>query len=123
MDTHPLKNLLQLQLGSDRNAILHLPHIISTLDAVALQPSPHTQKWTARINSLVLSKDSGARWAGLCIAFQTAAYSRDLMMECAQPWVTTALPMLSVRTVYSLVIDSASSVCTVSKRKTKHYQL
>lgn len=104
MDSHSLKNLLQLQLGSDRNAVLHLPYIVSSLNAESLQPSSHTPKWIARINSLVLSKDPGARWAGLCIAYQSSIYSRDLMMECAQPWVTGTLPMLSVRTLPSTEI-------------------
>ena len=95
--THPFKTLLQLQLASDALAVLHLPYIISTLTAEALQPSPHTPKWSSRINSLIHSKDAGARWAGLCIARQTATYSQSLMLESAQSWVTTVLPLISVR--------------------------
>ena len=98
MDTvHPLRTLLQLQLASDSNAVLHLPYILSTLDATTLQPSSHTQKWTSRLGSLIHSKDVGARWAGLCIAQRTAVLSNPLMLECAPGWVTVVLPMLSVR--------------------------
>ena len=95
--THPLKTLLQLQLASDSLAVLHLPFILSSLNSEGLQPSPHTQKWSTRINSLIHSKDTGARWAGLCIAQRTSIYSKALMLECAQSWVTVVLPMLSVR--------------------------
>lgn len=94
---HPLKTLLQLQLASDSLAVLHLPFILSSLNPEVLQPSSHTPKWTTRVNSLIHAKDVGARWAGLCLAQQTAVYSKTLMLECAQSWVTVVLPMLSVR--------------------------
>ncbi len=95
--THPLKALLQLQLASDAYAVLHLPYILDSLNSEALRPSQHTQKWSTRVNSLIHSKDAGARWAGLCIAFNTSFFSRDLMLECAQSWVTAVVPLLSVR--------------------------
>ncbi|KAI0939408.1 hypothetical protein AcW1_004463 [Taiwanofungus camphoratus] len=94
-DPHPLKALLQLQLASDSYAVLHLPYVLDSITSDYFLPSAHTQKWTARINSLLHSKDAGARWSGLCIAFQTALCSRTLMMECAQSWVGVALPLLS----------------------------
>ncbi|KAH9939977.1 rRNA processing/ribosome biogenesis-domain-containing protein [Amylocystis lapponica] len=94
-DHHPLKALLQLQLASDSYAVLHLPYVLETLTPEYFLPSSHTQKWTARVNSLLHSKDAGARWSGLCIASQTAVCSRALMMECAQSWVGVALPLLS----------------------------
>ncbi|KAL4241842.1 Pre-rRNA-processing protein RIX1 [Abortiporus biennis] len=93
--TQQLKSLLQVQLASDGNAVLHLPYILSSLTVEHLQPSQHTQKWTTRINSLLQSKDAGARWAGCCIAFKTASLSKDIMIESAQSWVTTSLPLLS----------------------------
>lgn len=102
MDNHPLKVVLQLHLASDANAVLHLPSILASMNAEALQPSAHTQKWTTRIHSLLHSKDAAARWAGLCIALHTSVYSRALMMECAQAWITVALPILSVRIEYLL---------------------
>lgn len=102
MDSHPLKILLQLHLATDSNSVLHLPYVLATLSAEALQPSVHTQKWTTRIHSLLHSKDASARWAGLCIALQTSVYSRPLMMECAQNWIVMALPALSVRTPFSV---------------------
>ena len=93
---HPLKTLLQTQLASDTQAVVHLPYILSTLRAEDLTPSEHTQKWIARLNSLILSKDGGARWAGLSIALKSAALSQNMMLECAQPWVGATLPLLSV---------------------------
>ncbi|KAH8094810.1 rRNA processing/ribosome biogenesis-domain-containing protein [Cristinia sonorae] len=90
-----LKTFLQVHLASDTNATLHLPYVLTTLTAEALQSSEHIQKWIARTSSLMLSKDAGARWAGLCIALQTANLSRDLMVECAQTWVGAAIPLLS----------------------------
>ncbi|KAJ7498714.1 rRNA processing/ribosome biogenesis-domain-containing protein [Mycena latifolia] len=92
---HPLKALLQLQLGSDSYAVLHLPYILSSLTTDSLLPSPHSSKWTARINSLLHSKAADARWAGLCIAHKTSVLSRSTMIECAQSWIGIALPVLS----------------------------
>lgn len=93
---HPLKALLQLQLASDSYAVLHLPYVLASLTSACFLPSPHTQKWTTRINSLMHSKDPGARWAGLCIAYHTSVFSKSTMIECAQNWLGVALPILSV---------------------------
>lgn len=92
-----LKDLLQLQLASDAYAVLHLPFVLESLSKEDFQPSAHTQKWIARVNSLIHSKDPGARWSGLCLAFQTAVFSRSIMLECAQNWVAAAMPLLVVR--------------------------
>jgi|SRR5712671_2581122 len=94
---HPLKTFLQFQLASDNAAILNLPYVIQYLSHQHLQPSPHLQKWLARINSLIHSKDPGARWAGLSIACQSSILSRELMLENAKGWVSAALPLFSVR--------------------------
>ncbi|KAH9850732.1 rRNA processing/ribosome biogenesis-domain-containing protein [Lenzites betulinus] len=93
--SHRLKDLLQLQLASDAYAVLHLPFVIESLSKEDFQPSAHTQKWIARVNSLIHSKDPGARWSGLCLAFQTAVFSRSIMLECAQSWVASAMPLLA----------------------------
>lgn len=103
MDNHPLKILLQLQLGTDASAVLHLPYVLRTLSVRTFSPaSVHLQKWSARISSLIHSKDAGARWAGLCIALKTSTLYKSLMIECAQSWVGVALPMLSVSECASL---------------------
>jgi hypothetical protein len=93
---HPLKSLLQLQLASDAYAAIHLPYILQSLTADAFVPSPHLSKWTARLNSLLSSKDAGGRWAGLLIALRTSALSKPIMIECAQGWISISLPVLSV---------------------------
>ncbi|THH14397.1 hypothetical protein EW146_g5930 [Bondarzewia mesenterica] len=92
---HPLKLFLQHQLASDSNAILHLPYILSGLSSQCFTPSAHLQKWSTRLSSLIHSKDPGARWAGLCLAFQTSMCSKTLMIESAQSWIGAALPLLS----------------------------
>ncbi|EPQ59104.1 hypothetical protein GLOTRDRAFT_103172 [Gloeophyllum trabeum ATCC 11539] len=92
---HPLKAFLQLQLASDSSAVLHLPSVFSALSPDSFSPSPHLQKWTARVNSLVHAQDFGARWAGLCLAYRTAVLSKPVMLECAHSWIGAALPMLS----------------------------
>ena len=94
--SHPLRALLQLHLASDSSAVLHLPHIISSLTEDCFSPSPHLSKWTTRVTSLLHSKDPGARWAGLCLAYHTAVLSRDILIEHAQGWIGVALPLLSV---------------------------
>lgn len=101
--SHGLKTLLQVQLASDALAVLHLPYVLSTLTRDHFKSSEHIPKWTARISSLILSKDGGARWAGLCIALQTANVSRDLMVECAQIWTGAAIPLLTVSKLSSYI--------------------
>lgn len=102
---HPLRILLHDYLALDSLVVVNLPHVVAGLSADALAPSPHSQKWTARINSLLHSKESGLRWAGLCLALRTTKLSMNAMMESALGWVTVALPMLSVR---GLVLQSQS---------------
>lgn len=92
---HPLRTFLQLHLASDDAAVSNLPFVIQFLSPQHLQPSPHLQKWIMRINSLIHSKDPGARWAGLSIACQIALFSRELMLENARNWVGAALPLFS----------------------------
>jgi rRNA processing/ribosome biogenesis len=111
---HPLKTFLQLQLASDNAAVLNFPYVIQFLSPQHLQPSPHLQKWLTRINSLVHSKDPGARWAGLSIACQTAIFSRELLLENSRGWVSAALPLLSVR-VSIHTLSSSISLCTRNK--------
>ena len=107
---HPLKTFLHLQLASDNAAVLNLPYVIRFLSSQHLQPSPHLQKWMARINSLIHSKDSGACWAGLSIACQTSLLSREVMLESARSWVGAALPLFSVR-VSTHTLFSWISLC------------
>jgi len=113
---HPLKIFLQLQLASDKDAVLSLPYLIQFLSSQHLQPSPHLQKWVTRINSLIHSKDPGARWAGLSIACQTSILSRELMLENARSWVNVALSLFSVR-VSTHALFSWISLCERNKSR------
>jgi len=97
---HPLRALLYTHLVTDAQAATSLHLILSALDADSLAPSPHQQKWIARLNSLLYSKDMGGRWAGLCIATKTAELSKTLMVESAHSWVGVALPMIMVSAIY-----------------------
>ena len=92
-----LKTLLQTQLASDASAVRHLPFALTSLTRESFKPSPHLAKWTTRIHALLHSKDSGARWAGLCLAYKTSILSQSLMIETAQSYLGVALPLLSVR--------------------------
>jgi hypothetical protein len=118
---HPLQTFLQLQLASDSSAVLHLPHLLKYLTSESFLPSPHIQKWTARVNSLVHSKDSGSRWAGLCLAHKTCTLSKSIMIECAQSWLSVALPILSVgASIYAIswsthLIDTENGARSYSK--------
>ncbi|KAG1833458.1 rRNA processing/ribosome biogenesis-domain-containing protein, partial [Suillus variegatus] len=95
--SHPLKSLLQLQLASDSSSVLHLSSVLSTLSEDILSPSPHLQKWTSRVTALIHSKDAGARWAGICIAYRTSSLSKSTMTEFAQSWAGLALSILTVK--------------------------
>ncbi|KAG0709826.1 rRNA processing/ribosome biogenesis-domain-containing protein [Suillus ampliporus] len=92
---HPLKSLLQLQLASDASSVFHLSFVLSTLSEDSLSPSPHLQKWTSRVTSLIHSKDAGARWAGICIAYRTSSLSKSIMTECAQSWAGLGLSIIT----------------------------
>jgi hypothetical protein len=98
---HPLKSLLQLQLASDSSAVVNLPYILASLTPDDFLPSPHLSNWTTRINSLLYSKESGGRWAGLCLAQKTSILSKSTMAEFSQSWLGVALPILSVCTLHS----------------------
>ncbi|KAJ3813902.1 rRNA processing/ribosome biogenesis-domain-containing protein [Lentinula aff. lateritia] len=92
--THPLKALLNFHLASDASTVVHLPFITGIVTAKHFLPSPHLAKWTSRINSLLHSKDAGARWAGLCLAHRTSICSKLVMIESAQGWLGVAIPLL-----------------------------
>ena len=92
-----LKDLLQHQLATDFSTIRNIPYAISVLTPDSFAPSSYLTKWVSRINSLIHSKESAARWAGICLAYKTAQFSQDLMVESAQGWLGAVLPLLSVR--------------------------
>jgi hypothetical protein len=118
---HPLRTFLQLHLASDDAAVLNLPFVIQFLSPQHLQPSQHLQKWIMRINSLIHSKDPGARWAGLSIACQIALFSRELMLENARNWVGAALPLFSVRlSIHTLVLWL--SFCEEKRRACSNFE-
>ena len=93
MDNHRLKTWLQLHPATDTSAVINLP-FFSTVSPKSIFPQGHAQKWTIRINSLMHSKDPGARWAGLSIMLRMATLSGYIMNKCAHAWVTVALPIL-----------------------------
>jgi len=111
MDNHRLKTWLQLHLATDASAVINLPFVLNSLTEDDFLSQGHVQKWTIRTNSLIHSKDPGARWAGLSIALKTATLSRNVMNECAHGWITVALPMLfvSFRTPLGLITTLTSS--------------
>ncbi|KDQ19056.1 hypothetical protein BOTBODRAFT_126918 [Botryobasidium botryosum FD-172 SS1] len=92
---HHLETLLQYYLVTDQVAVLHLPLILSSLARSHFRPSQHLQKWKIRAQALIQSKDSGARWAGLCLARECARLDKELLVDCAQSWLAVVLPMLS----------------------------
>ena len=114
-----IKSLLQFQLGSDKSSVLNLPYCLSTLTSECLVPSAHIAKWTSRITSLMHAKEPGARWAGLCLAYKTSLLSQTIMIDCAQSWVTIALPSLSVR---EYIFPSYPELIALSIREMNRYQ-
>ena len=97
-----IKTLLEIQLASDASAVRHLPFYLSSLTQESFKPSPHVAKWTTRIHALLHSKDPGARWAGLCLAYKTSVLSQSLMIETAQSYLGVSFPLLSVRVTIQL---------------------
>lgn len=93
---HPLRVLLQTHLSTDAQAVANIHVVLGTLNLHVLAPSPHQQKWIARLNALLHSKHAGAVWTGLCLAARTCQISEQLMLEYAQSWIGVALPMLLV---------------------------
>ncbi|TDL29691.1 hypothetical protein BD410DRAFT_758724 [Rickenella mellea] len=90
-----LAHILQVHFASDESAVANLPFVLSLLRKETFSNSPNLTKWSTRVNSLIQSKDPGARWAGLCVALESARLRREFLMEGAQGWITAALPMLS----------------------------
>lgn len=97
MDAHALKSLLQHQLATDASTASHLPYVLDVLTEQHFNTSTHTPKWSARLSSLLHSKEPSARWAGLCLCLRTAELSKDIMIEFSSGWITVAIPLLSVR--------------------------
>lgn len=93
---HPLKTFLNIHLASDVSALLHLPFILDSLTSENLAPSSHLPKWIARIQSLLHSKDTGGRWAGMVLAQKTVLLSQGLLLEYGQSWAGVALLSISV---------------------------
>lgn len=114
-----IKSLLQTQLASDLSAVKYLPYCLDTLTQDDFLPSSHLTKWTTRINSLMHSKEPGARWAGLCLAYKTSLLSQSIMIQSAQSWLPTIISMLSVRNL-STSLSSCPHIFSI--RETKHYQ-
>jgi hypothetical protein len=119
---HPLENILNLQLSSDSLAVLYLPSLLQTLSPSYFLVAPNDisrtdkpnligsnsvltvaqlGKWTNRITSLLQSKDSGARWTGICLAKKTCELRRDIMVEFSQRWINLTLPLLSVSSSFT----------------------
>ena len=122
MDNHRLKTWLQLHLATDASAVINLPFVLDSLTEQDFLSQGHVQKWTIRINSLIHSKDPGARWAGLSIALRTVTLSRDVMNECAHPWITVALPMLFVRLDIASVLADSDEPSLIEERDVTVYQ-
>ncbi|KAG6833947.1 hypothetical protein H0H87_007958 [Tephrocybe sp. NHM501043] len=91
--SHPLKALLQFQLATDAYSVLHLPYVLSTLTQEALLPSSHLPKWTTRINSLLHSKDAGAR-AGV----GTPEYQRQVATPNIPKFTAAIIPIVDKNT-------------------------
>src|ERR1700720_2543536 len=91
-----LKALLQVQLASDETAIENVGYALTMLSPQCFCPPPHLQQWILRVNSLLHSKISGARWAGLCVAHETSSLSKSVMIHSSQDWLGLTLPLLSV---------------------------
>ncbi|RUS28398.1 rRNA processing/ribosome biogenesis-domain-containing protein [Jimgerdemannia flammicorona] len=53
-------------------------------------------KWCTRINSLLHSKVSGARWAGICLIKVSIEQSHDLYLENLGSWCSALLSLLAV---------------------------
>ncbi|KAF9268145.1 hypothetical protein L218DRAFT_892918 [Marasmius fiardii PR-910] len=106
-----LKTFLNVQLATDTSSILHLPYILQVLiPDHFVAASSHLSKWTLRVNSLLHSKDPGAKWSGLCLAHATALNCRQLMIENAHSWLQVAIPVLS-RKEPPPVVTAAMNLC------------
>jgi hypothetical protein len=101
--------LLQYHLSTDQSAVVNLPSVIAALSpSLFHSDSPHIRKWTTRLSALIQAKIPGARWAGLCLARETALHDKGLMVECASTWVSIALPLLSVSMSFCICATGCS---------------
>ncbi|KAH7105435.1 rRNA processing/ribosome biogenesis-domain-containing protein [Auriculariales sp. MPI-PUGE-AT-0066] len=90
-----LEHTLQVYLPNDNAALTHLPAVLASLSASNFARSQHLRKFVTRVTSLIHSKESHARWTGMCIAQHCFSLDRDSVVEHAHVWVSYALPLLS----------------------------
>ncbi|KAG7096761.1 hypothetical protein E1B28_004173 [Marasmius oreades] len=107
-----LKTVLNVQLASEASSTVNLPYILQVLSPNYFSSSPHLSKWVLRVNSLLHSKDPGAKWSGLCLARATALNCRQLMIENAQMWLQVAIPLLSKKEPPP-VLTAALNLCRI----------
>lgn len=84
-------------LQKDSDIVAKLPSVLNALLSPQIDISSSLNRWTSRVDSLIHSKEYGARWAGIILALETARRSRSVLLDSGQGWVTAVLPSLSVR--------------------------
>src|SRR5690349_5960924 len=101
-------------LNDDHSAERYVPFILETLlhhrllSAKNIAPRnvstgtehrPSLHNWSTRVNSLLQSKVSGARWSGVCLVKVSVEQSDELFLQHAYTWCSMLLGLLTVRSL------------------------
>src|SRR5688572_28817960 len=78
----------------------NVPFILETIIQYQLLSNVEEQlvlhKWGTRINSLLQSKVTKAKWAGICFIKISLEQSEELFLQNLQSWTTTLMTLLAV---------------------------
>lgn len=105
--TKLIQNILTSYLAEDTKLDSFLPFVLETIVHHRLLSPPSNggahadgtapfHKWCVRLTSLLQSKVSGARWAGVCLIKVSAEQSYDLYLENVNAWCSALLSLLAV---------------------------
>ncbi len=93
-------------LNDDNTIDTNVPFILETITQYQLLSNVGEQlvlhKWCTRINSLLQSKITKAKWAGICFIKISLEQSEELFIQNLQSWTTTLMVLLTVRYMYYL---------------------
>ena len=65
-------------------------------------------KWCTRINSLLQSKVTNARWAGICFIKISLKQSEELFMQNLQNWTTSLMVLLTVKCMVTYIYSNCT---------------
>ncbi|GES91308.1 proline-, glutamic acid- and leucine-rich protein 1 [Rhizophagus clarus] len=123
-----LTTLIANYTFNDNKIEAHVPFILETITQHQLlssknEPTREQQvalhKWCTRINSLLQSKVTNARWAGVCFIKISLKQSEELFVQNLQSW-TTSLMVLLTKSEPTFILKEIITALTEIFNKTQN---